>query len=74
MRRVKTLEKLTVSWHKEPDWFAEHAAPCLRARSHLHAVGFIKVCHRYKGHRGVSVHLKLKNTFGLMFFPHFKKK
>ncbi len=58
----KSIEQLTVPWHKQPDSWADHAAPCLSACSHLHTVGWVEFLHSYKGHGGVTVDLKWHTT------------
>ena len=54
----KSIKQLTVLWHKQPHWWADHAAPCLCACGHLHTVGWVEFLHFYKGHGGVCVDLE----------------
>lgn len=50
-------ERLTVPWHKEQHSRADHAAPRLRARGHLHAVGRVEFLHFNKSPSGICMDL-----------------
>lgn len=50
-------ERLTALWHEEQHSRADHAAPRLRARRHLHAVGRVELQHFDKSPGGVCVDL-----------------
>lgn len=53
----KSSERLTVLWHKQQHSWADHAAPCLRARGHFYTVGRVEFLHFNKSHSGVCVDL-----------------